>query len=166
MPGSDPVGGDPPSSRLIVDCARLEAGAVDCIEVSRRCLLADSGVPGARVLDGLVEVEATLRKAAAAYLAVGRVRGTWAAECRRCLEEVRGPLEAPFEEVFEWSPLEGETWPIRDQRIDLAPASHQAAVLSLPLAPLCSPGCAGPDPERFPTGPAAELPPKADAADV
>ncbi len=147
-----------PRSNLIVDCARLEAGTVDHIKVVRQCLLTESGVPGAWVLDDIVEVEMTLRKVAATYLAVGRVSGTWIAECRRCLEEVRGPLQESLEEVFEWDPLEGETWPIRDQRIDLAPAARQAAVLALPLAPLCSQDCAGPVPELFPTGPAA-MPP-------
>jgi uncharacterized protein len=88
-------------------------------------------------------------------VADGRVVGVWAAECRRCLEEVRGPLEASLHEVFEWAPTEGETWPINDQRIDLAPAAREAAVLALPLAALCSEDCAGPAPDRFRTGPAA-----------
>ena len=51
-------------------------------------------------------------------------------------------------EVFEWEPTEGETWPINDQRIDLALAAREAAVLALPLAPLCSEDCAGPGPDR------------------
>ena len=143
------------TQRLIVDCARLEAGSVDRIEVVRRCLLDDPGVQGASVVAGVVDLEVTVRAARGAYVAAGRVSGTWAAECRRCLEEVRGPLEASMREVFEWEPTEGETWPIRDRRIDLAPAARETAVLALPLAPLCSADCAGPVPERFPTGPAA-----------
>jgi len=141
--------------RLIVDCARLEAGSVDRIEVVRQCHLDDPGVQGAAVVDGVVDLEVTVRGAGGAYVAVGRVAGTWTAECRRCLEEVRGPLEASMREVFEWEPTEGETWPINDQRIDLAPAARETAMLALPLAPLCSEDCAGPVPERFPTGPAA-----------
>ena len=105
--------------------------------------------------DGVLRLEAVVRAAAGAFVADGRVAGEWAAECRRCLEEVRGPLDVPLHEVFEWTPTEGETWPIRDQRIDLAPPAREAAVLALPLAPLCSRDCAGPAPERFPTGPAA-----------
>lgn len=34
--------------------------------------------------------------------------------------------------------------------IDLGPVVHDATVLALPLAPLCRPDCAGPDPEQFP----------------
>ena len=141
--------------RLVVDCVRLDAGSVDHIEVNDQCILSDPGVQGAAVVDGVVDLEVTVRAARGAYTAVGRVAGTWTAECRRCLEEVRGPLEAPLREVFEWAPTEGETWPINDQRIDLAPAAREAAMLALPLAPLCSEDCAGPVPERFPTGPAS-----------
>ena len=144
------------AQRLVVDCARLEAGSVDRIEVSRQCLLDDPGVQGAAVVDGVVDLEVTVRAAGGAFVAVGRVAGRWVAECRRCLEEVRGPLEASMREMFEWEPTEGETWPINDQRIDLAPAAREAAMLALPLAPLCSEDCAGPVPERFPTGPAAD----------
>ena len=141
--------------RVVVDCARLDAGSVDRIEVDRQCALDEPGVHGARVADGVVDLEVTIRAAGGSFVAVGRVAGNWTAECRRCLEEVQGPLEAELREVFEWEPTEGETWPISDQRIDLAPAAREAAVLALPLAPLCSEDCAGPVPDRFPTGPAA-----------
>ena len=143
----------PPGS-LVVDCVRLSAGTVDRIEVSRPCVLDAPGVADARVADGLVELEVVVQAAGSALMAVGRLRGGWVSECRRCLDEVSGPLDVPLREVFEWDPTEGETWPIHDQRIDLGPPAREAAVLALPLAPLCSPDCAGPEPERFPTGPA------------
>ena len=148
---------------LVVDCVRLGAGAVDRIEVSRQCVLDDPGMHGARVLDGVVSLDAVVRAAGESFAVDGRVRGRWAAECRRCLEEVHGELDAPLSELFEWTPTEGETWPISDQRIDLAPAAREAAMLALPLAPLCAEDCAGPVPDRFPTGPAADGP--SDASD-
>ena len=138
-----------------MDCARLEAGSVDRIEVSRQCVLDEPAVHGARVMDGVVDLDVTVRAAGGSFVAAGQMAGVWIAECRRCLEEVRGSLDAPLREVFEWEPTEGETWPINDQRIDLAPAAREAALLALPLAPLCSEDCAGPVPDRFPTGPAA-----------
>ena len=110
---------------------------------------------GARVADGVVDVDLEVRAAGESFVAAGRVRGVWAAECRRCLEEVRGPIDAALSEVFEWEPTDGETWPIVDQRIDLDPPLREVAMLALPLAPLCSQDCAGPVPDRFPTGPAA-----------
>ena len=145
-----------PQQRLVVDCVRLDAGSVDHIEVKDQCILDEPGVRGALVVDGVVNLEVVVRAAGGSLVADGRVVGVWTAECRRCLEEVRGPLEAPLHEVFEWEPTEGETWPINDHRIDLAPAAREAAVLALPLAPLCSEDCAGPVPDRFPTGPAAD----------
>ena len=141
--------------RVMVDCVRLGIGSVDRIEVRRECVLDDPSVPGACVLDGVVNLDVTITAAGGSFVAEGQVEGQWAAECRRCLEEVHGPLDAPLHEVFEWEPIEGETWPISDHRIDLAPAAREAAVLALPLAALCSEHCAGPVPERFPTGPAA-----------
>ena len=145
------------TTRLIVDCVRLDAGSVDHIEVNDRCILDEPCVQGALVVDGVVHLEVVVRAAGGSFVADGRVVGVWTAECRRCLEEVSGPLEASLHEVFEWEPIEGETWPIDDQRIDLAPAAREAAVLALPLAALCSDDCAGPVPDRFPTGPAADF---------
>ena len=144
-------------TRLVVDCVRLGAGSVDRVEVRRQCVLDEPSMPGARVLDGVVDVDVVVTAAGGSFVADGRIRGRWAAECRRCLDEVRGALDAPLQEVFEWEPTEGETWPVNDQRIDLAPAAREAAVLALPLAPLCSEDCAGPVPDRFPTGPAAAV---------
>ena len=139
--------------RLIVDCARLGGGSVDAIEVQRRCELDEPEMLGARVLDAAVDLDVTVRAATGSFIVTGRLIGVWCAECRRCLGEVRGDLDVSLREVFEWEPTEGETWPITDLRIDLAPAAREAAVLALPLAPLCAPDCAGPVPERFPTGP-------------
>lgn len=141
------------TGRVLVDCARLEAGLVDRIEVAQRCELDEATVQGAAVDGGAVDLEVTVRVAKGAYLAVGRLDGTWTAQCRRCLEAVHGPLEAEYREVFESEPTEGETWPIADLRIDLAPAAREVAMLALPLAPLCREDCPGPSPERFPTGP-------------
>ena len=141
--------------RLVVDCVRLQTGSVDRIQVRRQWVVDEASVHSAHVADGVVDLDLIVRAAGNSFVAAGRVRGVWAAECRRCLEEVRGPLDAVLREVFEWEPAEGETWPIDDQRIDLAPAVRELAMLALPLAPLCSTDCVGPVPDRFPTGPAA-----------
>ena len=147
----------PVNRRLMVDCVRLQAVSVDRIPVRRRFVLDDADMGRARVADGVVDIDLEVTSAGNSFVATGRVTGEWAAECRRCLEEVRGPIDASLREVFEWEPLDGETWPIEDQRIDLGPAVRETAMLDLPLAPLCSPDCAGPVPDRFPTGPAAAV---------
>ena len=140
---------------LMVDCVRLQAGSVDRLEVRRQWVLDDAGVHGAQVADGVVDLDLEVTAAGSSFVATGRVTGEWAAECRRCLEEVRGRIDTALREVFEWEPAEGETWPIVDQRIDLGPPVRETAILALPMAPLCSADCAGPVPDRFPTGPAA-----------
>jgi uncharacterized protein len=56
-----------------------------------------------------------------------------------------------LQEIFSPHPVEGETWPVDNDSIDLGPVLHDAVLLTLPLVPLCADDCAGPDPERFPT---------------
>ena len=150
------------TQQLIVDCVRLQGVSVDRIPLRRRWVLDDAGVHGAHVVDGAIDLDLEVTAAGSSFVAAGRVTGEWAAECRRCLEEVRGPIDTALREVFEWEPTDGETWPIVDQRIDLGPAVRETAILALPLAPLCSLDCAGPVPDRFPTGPAAAQPDDAD----
>ena len=143
-------------SRLLIDCARLGAGVVDRVDVAAQCALEEPGLVAARVADGLVDVDVVVRAAGSTFVADGWLRGKWISECRRCLAEMEGQLEVALSEVFEWEPSEGETWPISDYRIDLGPPAREAAILALPLAPLCSEDCAGPEPVRFPTGPVGE----------
>jgi uncharacterized protein len=75
----------------------------------------------------------------------------WTGICRRCLESTSGHSDLAIDEVFEASPLEGETYPLPDEELlDLTEMLLEQAVLSLPLAPLCRSGCEGPAPESFP----------------
>lgn len=96
------------------------------------------------VLDG--ELEAT----GLDVVLTGSLRVPWEGECRRCLTEVVGTVETPVREVFSTHPVEGETWPITEDGIDLAAVVRDLSLLALPLVPLCRPDCQGPDPERFP----------------
>lgn len=144
--------------RLVVDCRPLIDGPDRFLAVRRALAVNGAASSSARVRGGAVELDLRVEAATGGFVVRGRIGGAWAGECRRCLEEVGGPLDAPVREVFEDSPAEGETWPVADDRIDLAPMVREAAILALPLAPLCSPDCPGPEPDRFPTGPAASEP--------
>ena len=144
--------------RLVVDCRPLIDGPDRFLDVRRSLAVNGASSSAARVRGGAVELDLRVEAATGGFVVRGRIGGAWAGECRRCLEEVGGPLDAPVREVFEDSPAEGETWPVADDRIDLAPMVREAAILALPLAPLCSPDCPGPEPDRFPTGPAASEP--------
>lgn len=114
------------------------------------------------VLDGPVTYDVTVEAEAGRIHLTGTARAAWSGACRRCLEPTGGELEVPVDEIFESHPTEGETWPIDDGEIDLTAALTQALVLELPLAPLCGPDCAGPDPDRYPTAPVRDDEPDAE----
>ena len=110
-------------------------------------------VTGARVPDDAeLVVDATLESIEGGAVTVsGTVDVPWTAECRRCLDEVVGSATVDLSEVFEVHPVEGETYPIEGDEVDLEPVVRDAALLHLPLAPLCRPDCEGPAPDEFPT---------------
>jgi uncharacterized protein len=97
-----------------------------------------------------VEVDLVLESIPQGVSVSGRVRATWAGECRRCLDEVVGTAEIEVKEIFERTPTEGETWLLTPDDIDLEPVVREAVLLALPLAPLCRETCEGPAPDRFP----------------
>lgn len=106
-----------------------------------------SGVPE----DREVSVDAVLEAIEGGVTISGTVTAPWVGECRRCLDPVEGVLEAVLSEVFEPHPIEGETYPLEGDEVDLDRVVRDAVLLSLPLAPLCRPDCPGPAPESFPT---------------
>ena len=108
-------------------------------------------ITGARVPDDAeLVVDATLESIDGAVTVRGTVDVPWSAECRRCLDDISGVVTVDLREVFEVSPIEGETYPIEGDEVDLEPVVRDAALLHLPLAALCRPDCAGPAPEEFP----------------
>jgi uncharacterized protein len=81
----------------------------------------------------------------------GTVDVPWQAECRRCLDDIGGVISVDVSEVFEVHPIDGETYPIEGDEVDLEPVVRDAALLHLPMAALCRPDCPGPAPDAFPT---------------
>ena len=79
-----------------------------------------------------------------------RSSARWTGECRRCLETTGGEVKVGSSEMFEPDPVEGETYRLGRDHVDLAPALRDALALALPLAPLCDEACAGPDPDDHP----------------
>jgi uncharacterized protein len=119
--------------------------------VSLSAALPDLAITTARVPEGAeVTIEGVLEAIEHAITLHGVVTVPWEAECRRCLEPVRGVEEVVVEEVFEARPTPGETYPIAGDDVDLEPVLREAALLHLPLAPLCSEGCLGPAPDELP----------------
>lgn len=91
-----------------------------------------------------------------AVTASGTVRTTAQCSCRRCCDPFEMVVAAEVQEIFEPRPVEGETYPLDGESIDLAPLVRDAVLLALPLAPLCRDDCPGPAPQTFPTGGAVE----------
>jgi len=109
-------------------------------------------ITGAQVPDDAeLLIDATLESVEGSAVTVrGTVTVPWTAECRRCLDEIAGVVTVDLREVFEVHPVDGETYPIEGDEVDLEPVVRDAALLHLPLAPLCRPDCAGPVPDAFP----------------
>jgi uncharacterized protein len=111
-----------------------------------------------------IELDVVLESVLEGVTVTGTVRAPWLADCRRCLEPVRGVLEVAVQELFEANPTEDETYPLGDGVIDLAPLVRDAVLLGLPLSAVCDEECVGPDPERFPAH--VEADPELDPAGV
>ena len=103
----------------------------------------DSRVPA----DAPIVFKAHLESLNESIVVTGELTTTWEGICRRCLKPLTGTLRPTVQEIFVRSPVEGETWPIEGDRIDLEPIVREAVLLELPMAPLCSPDCAGLCPE-------------------
>ncbi len=111
-------------------------------------------VVSSRVVAGTdVEARLTLEAMSDSSLtASGTITADWAGECRRCLRVVEGSVRTDVREIFEADPVEGETYPLAGDRVDLEPMVRDAVLLALPLAPLCEEACAGPEPDEHPLG--------------
>lgn len=90
-----------------------------------------------------VRVDAVLENVGDAIVVRGTLRARYESVCSRCLTPVEGEVEVHVDELFEHEPLEGETYLLEHDTLDLEQAVRDALVLELPGAPLCRPDCAG-----------------------
>ena len=100
--------------------------------------------PSSRVdPDDPLTIDLRLESLTAAIVASGRVRGRWRAVCSRCLTPLAAEFELPLREVFEEDPIEEETYPLRQEEIDLEQPLRDLIVPELPIVPLCADDCLG-----------------------
>lgn len=97
------------------------------------------GVPA----DVPVRCDLTLESVSEGIVVRGTVAARWQGECSRCLREISGDSAVHVDELFEPHPLDGETYLLDGDEIDLEPAVRDALLLELPTVPLCRPDCAG-----------------------
>ncbi|MGH9193149.1 MAG: YceD family protein [Acidimicrobiales bacterium] len=112
--------------------------------------LSGVALSASRLTDDDVRADLTLEAQGSTLTVTGRVVARWTGECRRCLVTTGGELTVGIQEIFEPRPVEGETYRLDADQVDLEPALRDALGLALPLAPLCDEACAGPDPEDHP----------------
>ena len=106
--------------------------------------LAGLGNGAAEIAPGTpVDLDLELERIAEGIVVRGELTTTWAAPCSRCLEPVGGDIAVHVDELFETVPLEGETYQLEEDVIDLEPMVRDALLLELPLVPLCRADCAG-----------------------
>ena len=128
-----------------VSVAQLLAGPGKREEVICRGEVGQVATTVAEVVDEAAQVKLMLESLASGEIAVyGEVSAEWQGECRRCLEQVRGEAIVKVKEIFEASPIKGETYQLDEDSVHLREMTREALLLHLPLAPLCSPTCAGP----------------------
>ena len=102
-----------------------------------------AGVAAAIESGSPVAIDLMLERVPEGIVVRGTLAGAWSAACSRCLDPVGGEISVHVDELFETLPLEGETYKLDDDVIDLEPMVRDALLLELPLAPLCSDDCAG-----------------------
>ena len=99
-------------------------------------------VPEGSLLDVDVTLEA-VPGMGGGVLATGTAATGWQAQCRRCSAPIDGRLQVAFQEEYVPRAVEGETYPIVNETVDLEVVAREAILLDLPLAPLCREECAG-----------------------
>ena len=90
-----------------------------------------------------VEADVTLESVAGAVSVVGSVSACWTGECRRCLSPASGTVRVQVLEHYTEGGDGSDTYPFIGEDVDLEPMVHDAVVLELPQAPLCSEDCKG-----------------------
>lgn len=110
-------------------------------------------VVASRTTDAPVVGEVTIESIERGVTVTGHVQLDWEGECRRCLDVVVGSERVEIMDIFQVGAPEDvdEIMELVDDLVDLVPLVRDAALVGLPLAPLCGDDCAGPDPDRYPT---------------
>lgn len=143
---------DTSSSPFIVDITALKRNPSVPCQVERSIPHpADLGLASAGVRADDLRLDLQLELAGAELIAQGDITVSWSGPCRRCLDDVERTDTIEVHEIFQHRPVEGETYLLGENEVDLEPMVRESVLLQLPVAPLCSDTCPGPDPSRFPT---------------
>ena len=123
-----------------IDVADLLAHSGARREVALQAELDEIGASTSRI-DEPVDLALRLDRIPDGIVARGTVRATVVSTCSACLGEISTDLAIGIDELFEATPLEGETYPIDGRELDLEQLVRDALLLELPLAPRCDGDC-------------------------
>jgi uncharacterized protein len=153
------TGADTPHPpRALVSVTEIRRHLGSRAEVRRDIEAVGLALSDVRVPDGgAVTLRGEVESISEGVVLTGTVSVPWVGACRRCLTDVSGTATVDVREVYETHPVDGETWPLEHDHIDVGPLLHDTALLALPLAPLCRADCPGPAPDAYPTTVEAEV---------
>ena len=77
-----------------------------------------------------IELDLVLDATGNAVVATGALRTVARCECRRCLDLFDQPIVTEVREIFDPRPVEGETYPLQAELIDVVPLARDALLLS------------------------------------
>jgi uncharacterized protein len=146
-------------SQLRIDVADLLTHPGSRREVTLRAGL-DALRGSASVIDGPVDVVASLERVPDGIVVRGEISARFRAQCSVCLRDIEPELRVHVDELFEPNPIEGETYPLEGHELDLEQLVRDALLLELPLAPHCAEPCSPVD-----ASDASEHPERADDTD-
>ena len=87
--------------------------------------------------DEPVVLDLVLERVPEGIVVRGSVAARWQAACSVCLADLEESLVLDVSELFEPSPLEGDTYPLVGHELDLEQLVRDTVLLDLPLAPTC-----------------------------
>jgi uncharacterized protein len=111
---------------------------------ARRPVRLEAAVPGlagsaATVPDELpLVLDLIVERVPDGIIVQGEIDGSWRAQCSRCLNPVESDFALTVRELFEPDPVEGETYPLEGDEIELEQLVRDTVILELPLAPACT----------------------------
>lgn len=109
----------------------------------------EGSIGGIEMRDAAVEPDATVVVAARLegvgedVIASASVSAPWVGQCRRCLGEARGTVQASVREFYSRRPATEDVYAMRGEEVDLECLARDAILLELPMVPLCRPDCRG-----------------------
>lgn len=133
---------------FVVEIGALRRGPGGRQKVDVLAPIPELFVSGSRVPEQAeVRFSGVLESVHDGILVTGLVEAPWEGECRRCLEPASGSIRASLRELAVEHGDEETTYALDPEELDLEPIVHDACILELPLAPLCTEDCQGLCPE-------------------